>query len=187
MKIQGLEQLPSHFSTAHCKRMFELLRSEIDWQPEEIRLFGKTLLAPRLASYVGDEGAHYRYSGVKRMPLPWTPVLRELRESLSHLVGVEFNSVLCLLYRDGNDSMGLHSDDEHDLDPCAPICSVSFGAPRVMQWRSKDATRRENVELGNGDVLIMQRGLQRDWKHGIAKTRKNVDERINLTFRHIAM
>ena len=95
--------------------------------------------------------------------------------------------MLCLLYRDGNDSMGLHSDDERDLDPHAPICSVSFGATRMMNWRSKSGTGRENLDLCNGDVLIMQHGVQRDWKHGIAKTRKSVGERINLTFRRITL
>lgn len=185
MKIEGLEQLPGHFSTSQCGRLFELLRSEIDWQSEEIKLFGKTLLAPRLSSYRGDRGALYRYSGVDRIPEPWTPALRELREALSRLAGVEFNSVLCLLYRDGSDSMGLHSDDERDLDPRSPICSVSFGATRVMLWRSKDGMRREKLELGDGDVLTMQPGVQRAWKHGIAKTRRKVDERINLTFRRV--
>ena len=187
MKIEGVEQLPGHFSTSQCKRLFELLRGEIDWQSEEIKLFGKAVLAPRLSSYCGDRGALYRYSGVDRIPEPWTPTLRELREPMSRLAGAEFNSVLCLLYRDGNDSMGLHSDDERDLDQSSPICSVSFGATRVMLWRAKDGMRREKLELGDGDVLIMQHGVQRAWKHGIAKTRREVDERINLTFRRVVI
>ncbi|MEJ2131932.1 MAG: alpha-ketoglutarate-dependent dioxygenase AlkB [Gammaproteobacteria bacterium] len=83
--------------------------------------------------------------------------------------------------------MGLHSDDERDLEPGVPICSVSFGATRTMQWRSKDGTRRERVDLADGDVLIVQSWIQSAWKHGISKTRRPVGERINLTFRRMVI
>lgn len=185
MNIEGVEQLPGHLSAHESERLFGLLRDEIDWQPEEIKLFGKTLLAPRLAAYYGDAGANYRYSGVDRIAQPWSATLGALRETLSRRVGLEFNSVLCLLYRNGADSMGLHSDDERDLDPQAPICSVSLGATRSMVWKSKSGTRREKLELATGDLLIMQPGVQREWKHGITKTRGAVAERINLTFRRV--
>jgi alkylated DNA repair dioxygenase AlkB len=187
VNIEGVELRREHFPRSECKLLFEALREEIDWQREEIRLFGKTLLAPRLSAYVGDPCARYRYSGVVREPTSWSPVLSSLRDSLSRLAGVEFNSVLCLLYRDGNDSMGLHSDDERDLEPGVPICSVSFGATRTMQWRSKDGTRRERVDLADGDVLIVQSWIQSAWKHGISKTRRPVGERINLTFRRMVI
>ncbi len=187
MNIEGVEHFPGHLSAHESERLFELLRQEIDWQPEEIKLFGKTLLAPRLAAYYGDTGAIYRYSGVDHIAQAWSATLAELRETIARLVGVEFNSVLCLLYRSGDDSMGLHSDDERHLDPQAPICSVSLGATRSMVWKSKAGARRERLELASGDVVIMQPGVQRIWKHGIAKTRRKVGERINLTFRRVSI
>ncbi len=179
--------MPGNFSPQDCAGYFDALRREIDWQLEEIRLFGKTFLAPRLSAYYGDAGAMYRYSGVDRVPEPWTPTLLEIRDAIRECSEITFNSVLCVLYRDGNDSMGFHSDDERDLVPTAPICSLSFGATRTMSWRSRDRTRHEKIELADGDLLIMQPHVQKRWKHGIAKTRRPVGERINLTFRCVSL
>ena len=61
--------------------------------------------------------------------------------------GVDFNSCLANLYRDGTDSMGYHSDDEPELGLRPTIASVSLGDRRRFVLRHR-ATRAQ-VELGS--------------------------------------
>ena len=51
------------------------------------------------------------------------------------MCGERFNSVLLNLYRDGQDSMGWHSDDESELGPAPAIASLSLGEPRRFLLR----------------------------------------------------
>ncbi len=48
-------------------------------------------------------------------------------------------------YNDGNDKMGEHKDDEKELDPQAPIASLSFGQARDFVLRHQD--RKPGVVL----------------------------------------
>jgi alkylated DNA repair dioxygenase AlkB len=91
------------------------------------------------------------------------------------------------LYRDGDDSMGWHSDDEPELGERPVIASLSLGATRRFRMRHR---RRKDLEpvaidLESGSLLIMQGDTQRFWKHQVPKTRRTVEPRINLTFRSI--
>ena len=97
-----------------------------------------------------------------------------------------FNSVLLNLYRDGQDSMGWHSDAEPELGRNPVIASVSLGAVRRFVLRHKK--RKEQhlaLELEPGSVLVMAGALQHHWRHALPKTRQVVGPRINLTFRLI--
>ena len=70
------------------------LRAEIDWQPLRLRLFGREVLAPRLACWIGDADAVYRYSGTRFAPQPWPALLAPLRMRLEAECRGTFNSVL---------------------------------------------------------------------------------------------
>ena len=72
---------------------FACLRRELAWREESIRLYGKTYLQPRLLAWYGDPEATYRYSGKRYDPLPWAPVLRELKERIEAITGARYNSV----------------------------------------------------------------------------------------------
>src|SRR4051812_3971115 len=89
------------------------LIAETDWKAERIVLFGKQQLQPRLSAWHGDKA--YRYSGLTLAPLPFTALLLTLKEAVEAASGARFNSVLLNYYRDGHDSMGMHSDDEPEL------------------------------------------------------------------------
>ena len=39
--------------------------------------------------------------------------------------------------------------------------------------------------MSNGTLIIMAGTMQQFWKHDVPKTKENVGERINLTFRKI--
>ena len=108
-----------------------------------------------------------------------------MRERVEALAVTRFNSVLLNLYRDGQDSMGWHSDDEPELGRNPVIASVSFGAARRFLMQHKKRRLRAELRLEVGDVLVLGGATQHCWRHHVPKTRQPVGARINLTFRWI--
>jgi alkylated DNA repair dioxygenase AlkB len=161
---------------------FEELRKQIAWEQHTLRMHGRMLLTPRLTAWMGDRA--YRYSGLTNEPQPWPLTLTHLRDRLSDELGVDFNSCLANLYRDGTDSMGYHSDDEPELGPRPVIASVSLGARRRFAVRHRQTRQRWTWELGEGDLLVMLDESQSDYAHAVPKTARPVGPRMNLTFRH---
>lgn len=159
------------------------LQAEIDWRRETITLFGRAVQQPRLCAWYGARA--YTYSGLTLQPAPWTPLLAELRAAVEAATGRRFNSVLLNYYRDGRDSMGMHSDDEPELGPEPAIASLSFGEERPFLLRHKASGERRRLVLANGSLLLMTGQTQACWQHGIAKSARPLGPRINLTFRHI--
>ena len=177
---------PSLFSECEANRLFEILRREIVWQQEEITLYGRVNKLPRLTAWYGDPDTTYRYSGITVESTPWIPALLEIRERIEAVSSARFNSVLLNLYRDGSDSMSWHADDEKELGRNPAIGSVSFGQGRVLQMKHKsDKARRLDIPLANGSYLLMQGQVQHHWLHQVAKSRRQMGERINLTYRRI--
>ena len=169
----------------------ELLR-EIAWQQKSIKLFGKTIPQPRLVAWYGDPGASYTYSGLTWEPLNWTEGLRSLKSqvevSASAMLeqAIVFNSVLLNLYRDGQDSMGWHSDDEPELGRNPVIASVSLGATRRFALQHKrHKALKQKLDLSHGSLLVMAGETQHHWRHQVAKTTKCQKPRVNLTFRYV--
>lgn len=167
--------------------LFEQLSSAIPWRQDEITLFGKRHRLPRLQAWYGDPGASYRYSGLLLQPTPWQPLLNEIRRQVETLTGLRFNSALANLYRDGNDAMGWHSDDEAELGVDPAIASVSFGASRRFLLRHRRRKDRPRIEilLSDGSLLLMAGPLQTHWQHAVPRSRGVSEPRINLTFRLI--
>ena len=166
---------------------FEVLKNSIHWKHEKIYLFGRWVLQPRLTAWYGDDGTEYVYSGLKNIPKPWNEVLLSLKTKVESLSGKRFNSVLLNYYRDGQDSMGWHQDNEKVLGNEPTIASVSFGTSREFQLRHKFNKDIPKVSclLENGSLLIMSGSTQEFWQHQIPKTKKQIGERINLTFRNV--
>ncbi|KAB8179334.1 alpha-ketoglutarate-dependent dioxygenase AlkB [Lysobacter maris] len=163
----------------------ELLRS-VPWEVHRIRLFGREHASPRLSCWIGDADARYRYSGSVFEPRPWLPALARLRERLGQTLDTRFNSVLANRYRDGNDAMGWHSDDEPELGPEPLIASLSLGATRRFALKHRgEPGQRLTLELSHGSLLVMAGQTQRLYRHALPRTRRAVGERVNLTFRRI--
>ncbi len=165
------------------------LQQEIPWRQESITLFGRSHPMPRLTCWVADPGCTYRYSGLANEPQPWSAALLEIREALAATLGWRFNSVLLNRYRDGSDAMGWHADDEPELEPQAPIASLSLGASRSFRLRPRDrravAAEPISLELGHGDLLVMDPPTQQHWLHALPRRLRVRQERVNLTFRLI--
>jgi alkylated DNA repair dioxygenase AlkB len=160
------------------------LITETAWKAEHITLWGRQLLQPRLTAWHGEAG--YTYSGLTMEPLPFTPLQREIKAAVEQASGRRFNSVLLNYYRDGRDSMGMHSDDEAELGPAPAIASVSFGATRTFILKHKRSKQTLKLDLEAGSLLLMSGSTQKNWLHGINKVTAAIGPRVNLTFRYIS-
>jgi alkylated DNA repair dioxygenase AlkB len=170
---------------------FDALRSKCAWE-RRAASFGHAV--PRDEAYYGNFGTHYTYSRRKYMPLPWIPELLALKSRVEEATplaahanpsspGSLYNAVLCNLYRDGNDSVGLHADAEPEMGPL--IAAVSLGAERVFRLKGKDGTVAFSQRLSHGSLLVMAGNTQKNFKHEVPKEPGVTRSRINLTFRRI--
>lgn len=167
--------------------MFRSLLDTVPWRDEEVTVWGKRHMQPRRVAWFGEPGAVYSYSGSILDPLPWTPLLDDLRRRVESVAGSTFNSVLLNLYRNERDRMGWHSDNERELGPSPVIASLSLGAARVFQMkhRTRSELGMRSFDLFSGSLLLMAGETQRFWRHSIRKETRQVAPRINLTFRRI--
>lgn len=162
--------------------LYQRVQESTNWKQQDVMIYGKSTPQPRLTAWYGDHA--YTYSGLTVEPQPLTPAILEIKQKVEAVAETEFNSVLLNLYRDGNDSIGWHSDNEKGLGDV--IASVSFGSARRFLLRDI-ATRTKSAEiaLGNGDLLVMGQGVQKNYHHHVPKTKLEVGPRINLTFRRM--
>jgi alkylated DNA repair dioxygenase AlkB len=160
-------------------RYFKSLRDECPWE-QKPGIFGH--LQPRLIASYGDLGVAYRYSGTLHIALPWSGVLREIKARIEAMHGT-YNYCLLNRYRSGADSMGWHADNEPEVGEV--IASLSLGASRKFRIRHNLSRETRTFPSGHGTLLIMAGTIQQYWQHEVPKTKRQVGERINLTFRTI--
>lgn len=169
--------------------LLEELISQASWQQPILRLYGRSHPVPRLTSWMADPGCSYRYSGIDHAPVPFSGAAERLRQELNQGLGEPgFNSLLLNLYRHGHDRMGWHADDEPELDPAAPIASLSLGASRDLRFRPRPGREAQpplNLPLEDGDLLLMEAPSQRHWQHGLPSRTRVQRQRLNLTYRVI--
>lgn len=182
----GIRFIPGWLDGGEADALFDALRVQVAWETHRIRLFGREVDSPRLSCWIGDPGTGYTYSRVRFEPHPWPPALAAMRERVSDAAGSPMNSVLANLYRDGNDAMGWHSDDEPELGARPVIASLSLGGTRRFVFKHRrEPTRKFELELPHGSLLLMTGDTQANWRHALPRTARPVAPRINLTFRRI--
>jgi alkylated DNA repair dioxygenase AlkB len=157
----------------------------LNWETGFIKIFGKTHQIPRLQAWYAHNEIEYTYSGKKLQRHNWNNLLLEIKEKIETITSFKFNSVLANLYRDGNDSMGLHSDDEKELGKKPVIASLSLGETREIYFKHKNKKLNLIIPQASGQLIVMHGKTQEYWKHEIKKTKKIKKPRINLTFRNI--
>ncbi len=173
------------FSRAQQDRLFQSLFQEVPWQQHVIKVYGRSIAAPRLSAWYGDPGAVYSYSGLQLKPLAWTKTLLEVKSIVEDLAATDFNSALLNLYRNGQDSVGWHSDAEPELGRNPVIASVSLGAKRRFVFQHKKRRQQICLDLEAGSILLMSGPTQHFWRHQLPKSRRTMGQRINITFRVI--
>jgi alkylated DNA repair dioxygenase AlkB len=150
------------------------------WQQAEVLRYDQYVPERRLSAAL-DSGSN--------------PLLRQTELHLEGRYHQRFTGVAAILYRDGADFQGLHSDREMRWLDDTLIAIVVLGDRRPFvlrprgRWdgapdRSPPGTLADDVVLmpGQGDVLVMGGRCQRDWLHGIPPA-PGASARISLTWR----
>ena len=185
--VEGARYRPGFLQRLRADALLVRALAELAWQREQLTLFGRDVLAPRLSAWYGLPGASYRYSGTERRAAPWPVFVERLAAEVGAAVGWRFNYVLVNRYRDGQDALGWHADDEADLGPAPVIATASVGGERLLRVRRRRArgTTTDSIAqpLAHGSLLLMWGRCQRDYQHCVPRTVKPVAERVSFTFR----
>ena len=177
---------PDSFTKEERVSLFEELKTTVRWKQEPIKIFGREVMQPRLTAWYGDGDKPYSYSGITMQPEAWTPALELIKNRIEELSGTRYTSALLNYYRNQQDSMGWHCDNEKELGPNPVIGSVSFGEAREFQFRHYfEKTLKKSILLTDGSFLLMKGSTQHYWEHALPKRRRVLGGRINLTFRKI--
>jgi len=162
--------------------------------------FGKGQV-PRLQKYFNNDGIYFSEVWKQRFPR-WEPFvypewLFNLQKKVSVKSNNEFNSSLINYYRDGNDTMRPHQDDQPVWGENPTIASLSLGETRKFIFdpvvydeknpRSMKTCRNRKtveIELHSGDFLIMKGKTQQYYKHSVPSS-DTKNPRWNITFRKV--
>ncbi len=161
--------LPGH------AELFAELHASAPWRQRERHMYDKKVLEPRLvAVWSADElGA-----------LPAR--LQEIRAAVSQRYGVDFDSVLVNLYRDGRDGVAWHGDTVRRRLPEAVVVTVGVGERRKFLLRPGTAgPAAYTLETGEGDLIVMGGRCQHEWQHTVPKAVR-AGARMSVTMRHSA-
>ena len=189
--VQSDESVPTPWTllsgwlpAASTAQWRELLDKRLSWQQPVVQVYGRRHPVPRLTVFLAAEGLHYRYSGTRHRGEGWPLWFMPLLDRVNQACSSSFNGCLLNLYRNGEDRMGWHADDEPEIDQQQPIASLSLGSTRDFCMRHRrDQERRTTLPLADGDLLIMHPGCQQHWMHGVPTRKRIKTPRINLTFR----
>ncbi|WP_250462104.1 alpha-ketoglutarate-dependent dioxygenase AlkB family protein [Microbulbifer litoralis] len=176
--------VPAWLTAEESRALLRDCLDRLPWETPRIRLFGREHPIPRRHAFVGDPDVTYRWSGLEQQPSPWTRALETLRQRLS-ASGFEFNSALVNHYRGGADSMGWHADNERELGDNPVVATLSLGQERKLAFKRRDGEGRLSLPLPDGSLLLTSGAVQYHWLHQVAKSARQLEQRISLTFRYI--
>jgi len=152
--------------------LFERLRADAPWAQRTRTMWDNEVLEPRLVAAWKDVAA-----------LP--PYLEELRSTLSESYGVEIDSCLVNLYRDGNDAVAWHGDTVRKVLAHPLVFTVSLGARRRFLLRRAGGGPVVRQYLpGEGDLVVMGGRTQHEWQHTVPRDHRVSGARMSVTFRH---
>lgn len=181
----ALECIEQFYSLEESAELYKWLVLQQQWPDNHYSLAGRTFTLPRKQTWHADPGIHYSYTNNLLKTRPWTPLLSQLRQSIQAHLKCEFNSVLVNCYRNGDDYVGWHADDEAELGPNPLIVSLSLGARRTFAYQHKQLNLTGSLSLSSGSLLIMQPSFQHHWLHAVLPEPAVQQGRINLTFRRV--
>ena len=173
------------FSQAEADDFIKHLSNDIHWEHDEVMMFGKKIITKRKVAWYGDKPFDYTYSHVKKSALPWTAVLKAIKDKVEQASGETYNSCLLNLYHNGEEGMGWHNDNEQEVKTEGEIASVSCGAVRKFAFKHEETQEKVELTLDNGSLLVMKGTTQSHWLHRLPPSKKVAQPRINLTFRTI--
>ena len=180
-----LEVIEAFYDAAESEGLYLRLLREQNWPDNRYVVAGRQFTLPRLQTWHADPGISYSYSNNLLETRTWTPLLSGIRAQVESYLKFSFNSVLVNLYRNGDDYVGWHSDNEPELGEQPFIASLTFGAERQFEFRHKKSSENGRILLRSGALLIMHPDFQHHWLHSVPIDKSVTEGRINLTFRKV--
>jgi len=149
----------------------------------EIKVYGKICYQNRSIGFFSNESIGYNYSNQIIYSQKLTKNLYELINSINIIFNSNFNAVLINYYKDGNDNIGNHSDDESCLDKTGVVC-LSYGTTRKFRIKNKK-TKKTIIDIPTESNSIIHMGgeFQKEFTHSIPVEKKIKNERWSFTFR----
>jgi len=172
------EYIPKFLIKEDSKKYFIDLYKNIPWVSHSYTFYGKDVPMPRLVKWYSPHP--YVYSGLYNQPCEMNELVKEIMNRLNN---TNLNSCLLNLYRNGNDSIARHKDDETSMDREESIYVISLGSPRKFIIKSDDKIYNKTLIVEHGSLFIMKKGFQDLFTHEISKEKNIVNPRISLTFR----
>lgn len=169
------------------KEEFELLWNLKPHNRPKIKIFNKLIETPRWFQSYGED---YIFSGIKHESTQINDFIQKyinyansLEEKEDDFDGNYFNMVLINWYKDGEDYIGFHSDNEKQLIENSSIYCFSFGCNRDFIIKSIKSSNKEIINLENNSLIIMKGTCQKTHKHSIPIRKKIKERRISITLR----
>ncbi|MCQ8104823.1 alpha-ketoglutarate-dependent dioxygenase AlkB [Methylomonas sp. SURF-2] len=185
MHCPELELIENFYDAVSSKSLLEHFLQAHDWPDNRYAFAGRQFVLPRLQTWHADAGVRYSYSNNLLHTRPWTEPLLQIRADVEQRLDCRFNSVLVNYYRNGDDFVGWHADDEPELADSPAIASLSFGAARPLLFRHKISGETGGLVLPRGSLLLMKPAFQSHWLHSVPRDGRITGQRINLTFRRV--
>lgn len=182
-----------------ANKYYHIFEKELVYDTAEqskVVVYGKEHYVPRKQTSYGDPGTYYSFSGATVYAHPWDndnivcKIIKNIKHKVEVFTGKKFNFVLINRYKDGNDSIGAHRDNEGGLGDSPVIAGVSLGAMRDVcfapyKFIPEILPKRITLQLDHGSIFVMYPPTNTYWTHEIPK-RANVNKpRISLTFRYL--
>ena len=179
------------FSEEEADDIFEYLKTKNFEYHKPYKRYNKIVKVPRgQASYTLDETIHYNY-GKTAGGSPPNEVMDERMKSITRKVnevlGANYNTILMNVYKDGNDAIGGHQDNENGWAPNTGFATIAFGCERPFVIEKIDTKGRTRIRHQNGMVIEMPYPMNHHFLHGVPICSNKVATkwRISLTLREI--
>lgn len=189
-----ITHVTSHISQEQIQALYKRVVTK---PPRKSSMFGKEYIFPRSMAMFGNS---YPFSGqVIDAEDEMDEVVDQCIEIANNLFGTGFDSALVNVYKNGDQYISQHSDDERNHTNGSPICTFSFGVTRHMHICGKIPTNikidknnkrrrtfpRWKYPLEHGSCAIMEGSdFQNKYTHGIPKKRGENEWRMSITVRN---
>ena len=149
----------------------------------EIYVYGKKCYQRRSIAFFSNDSEGYKYSGQIEKSQPFDINLINLLNFINKKFNSDFNGILINKYKDGNDYISDHSDNEKEISDKGVI-SISYGAVRKFRIRDKHSKKIiMDIPTESYQIMQMHGNFQNEFLHGIPIEKKVKESRISFTFR----
>jgi alkylated DNA repair dioxygenase AlkB len=158
------------------------IEDKLEERPKII-VYGRECRQNRSVGFFSNDVDRYNYSNSYMLAQEFDSYLKKLLDIVNELTNNNFNGILINFYCDGGQSIGAHSDNEHELGNNG-VVSISYGTNRKFRIREKSTNKIfKDIELENRDMVHMGGNFQKEFLHEIPVQKKIKESRYSFTFR----